>query len=123
MKLTRKDVNCGDEVWAYKLEPQRLEGTATTLAWRYRQKPVQGRLVRHHADIGPENFKGDGYCIRYFVPYKKGTKDLAWSKAVEFRHRSYAWSEFEAIDLYNEEVSDLLKNMDEIKRTIELEYI
>lgn len=123
MKLTRKDVNCGDEVWAYKLEPQRLEGTISTFAWRYRQKPVQGRLVRHYNDIGPENFKGDGSCVKYFVPYKKGTKDLAWSKAVEFRHRSYAWSEFEAIDLYNQEIEDLLKNIDEIKRTIELEYI
>lgn len=123
MKLTRKDVNCGDEVWAYKLEPQRLEGTATTFAWRYRQKPIQGRLVRHHADIGPENFKGDSYCIRYFVPYKKSTKDLAWSKAVEFRHRSYAWSQSEATDLYNQELDDLLKNMNEIKRTIELERI
>ena len=122
MNLTRKDVNCGDEVWAYKLEPQRLE-MGCMLAWRYRQKPVQGRLVRHYNDIGPENFKGDGSYVKYFVPYRKGTKDLAWSKAVEFRHRRYAWSQSEAIDLYNKEVDDLLKNMDEIKHIIELERI
>ena len=91
-----------DEVWACAFKYQHSkEGK------RFFQKPVLGRLMCGNTLEKHLNCIRDCRCyLNYFVPYKKNSNQLAWSRAVEIYSRMYATSEAECIQLYNSMIAE-----------------
>lgn len=116
LNLERKGMKNGDTVWAcaYKV-------TFNKEGLRYIQKPVKGVLTSSkNKDMYLKHLEDGTTDIRYFVPFKKDKKDLAWSKAVQVSARIYATTKEECIELYNEEIQyyidSCFRAIDDFKR-------
>ena len=99
------NINPGDVVWAYEftLTQNKSESYLSS-------KPTIGRVMcgRSQAQHDSKIQQGKSY-LGYFVPFKKGKEELAWSKAVELSSRRYALTEEECITLYNQRVDKAVK--------------
>lgn len=100
--------NVGDIVWACG-----YQHASNKESKKYFAKPVRGMLTTTNYEMDEENkpiYMDKTYCgkIRYFVPFKKNGKGLAWSQAVSYSARCYADSEEECIELYNELIDDAI---------------
>lgn len=93
----RKHFKLGDTAWgcAYSYTHEK-EGRALF------QKPQLGVFTVGNTEASDRNKRENGRRdIEYFVPFKKNSEGLAWSKAVQLHSRCYATSEDECIELYN----------------------
>lgn len=73
------------------------------------QKPIRGMLVLDNSEERCEKRAKAGYDEpRYFVPFKKNGKDLAWSKAVTVYSRYFTDDENESKEYYNKLVREQL---------------
>ena len=87
----------GDEIWAYAFTYSNNKINKAGY-----QQPILGQLQDRNQEMQTPKRNGYQYSIiRYFVPYKKGKKELAWSKAVTLEAREYAETEHEAYLEYN----------------------
>lgn len=96
----------GDIVWACA-----FKYAGTKESKHLYQTPIKGMFTHSKC---PEDIKDISTTkqykhIRYFIPFKKNGKDLAYSKAVNYNARCYADYEYECINLYNELIQ---KNID-----------
>lgn len=99
-------------IWAcaYRLQSNK-EGK------RFFQKPVKGMLMLGDTQSAHNyRHKRGETDPRYFVPFKKGDSELAWSKCVSVDAREYALTEKECIELYN---SIINKYIDDYTEAIE----
>lgn len=99
------------EVWACMFEYNKgKEGK------KLYQKPILGKImascrkdmhdeyVEHIKKCG--NYGKEQYGVEWFVPYKRNSKELAWSKAVRVYNRKYAPDEETSKQLYNRMIQD-----------------
>lgn len=106
LKLDRTKLTYGDKVWAFSYRNTRDKESKSLY-----QKPIYGmmtygnteasnnRLIKIMQDKG--TYGEDDIRVRYFTPFKKNGKDLAWSKSVLSYNREYAETEEDAKILYN----------------------
>lgn len=94
----RKVFKVGDVVYACAFEYSHEKESKAL-----HQKPVRGMLAVCKTEeknrIALE--KGDT-SIGYFIPFKKNSNELAWSKAVQMSSRKYASTYEECVGLYNQ---------------------
>lgn len=98
--LTKSGIRPGSEIWAcnYKTTEDK-EGL------RYIQLPIKGMVAcAKNQELHEKLMKSEEPDLRYFVPFKKNGKGLAWSKAVELDSRLYATTEEDSKEMYNEEI-------------------
>lgn len=92
------------------------------------QKPIRGRIMRgetiaKHLIREKENLRANSrYYSDYFVPFKKNSEELAWSKAVHVYTREYSETEEESIKLFNEMIQENidwhLKEIEKLKKEL-----
>ena len=100
----------GDEVWACAFHYSHNKESKSL-----HQKPVLGVLMAGDT-LYSHNSKMErmrSYYDKepnpgYFVPFKKNSKELAWSKSVMLSSRCYASTEEEAIQLYNDLITEAI---------------
>lgn len=75
----------------------------------YTRPPVRGMftLGKSVEDTKRRTNRGDTK-IEYFVPFKKNSNELAWSKAVLMHSRCYASTYEECVVLYNKLISNAI---------------
>lgn len=88
----------GDEIWACAYtESNDKDGIV------HYQEPIQGVLVSTLNKRTKTLDSREG-SIDFFVPYKKSSKELAWSKVVSASARLYADTREESIQQYNDRI-------------------
>lgn len=103
MKITsytevEKYFSAGDEVWACAYEYDR-----TNFGKHYFQEPVLGIFSAGNTACSHDRYLSEGRVTpRYFVPYKKNSKEPAWSKCVSIYARCYTNNKEECVSLFNE---------------------
>lgn len=98
----KKHFNVGDTVYAcaYKYTRDKEQKV-------FHQKPIAGMLMAGKTEPKHnQRLAIGGNVIEYFVPFKKNSTELAWSKAVSVTARNYASTYTECVELYN----SLIKN-------------
>lgn len=74
------------------------------------QKPIIGMLVLDSSLAKCKEREKKGYTEpRYFVPFKKNGKDLAWSKAVTIYARYFTDNEMESKAYYNKLIMEQIQ--------------
>lgn len=105
MEILCRDLEVGMEVWACAFaETANKEGKKNYCT------PVKGVISSSQYE-NPDRWSV-GY-FKYFVPYKKNGKDLAFSKAVRIHSRVYAKTEEECWELYNKLINGLINKYTE----------
>lgn len=85
-------------------------------------KPIQGMLMLGDTESSHDWNEKHGYKTpRYFVPFKKNNKDLAWSKAVSIYSRRYADSKEECLEYFKDIINEEIKIHKERIRVLEEE--
>ena len=90
----------GHEIWAFAFVYANDKINKSNF-----QVPVLGQLQDRNGPPLPQLPPRGFTPIQYFVPYRKGKKELAWSKAVRVEARSYADTETEAQIAYNKRIA------------------
>lgn len=95
----------GDVVWA-----SAFKYTHDKTGKHLHQRPIKGMLA-----AGPKPADQDWAMARHpcpqathFVPFKKGTSEPAWSRAVTLYARMFADTEAEATELYDGAIQDAI---------------
>lgn len=103
----------GDIVYACAYKP-----TSDKESRHNYQKPIRGILVLDNSEDKCRIREEKGYKRpRYFVPFKKNDKDLAWSKAVTVYSRYFTDNEKECKEYYNKLIRDQIQwHQKEIER-------
>lgn len=109
MIVTWNDVKdyfkAGDIVYACAYQP-----TSNKEGKHNYQKPIRGMLVLYSTEAKCREREQKGYTEpRYFVPFKKNGKDLAWSKAVTVYARYFTDDENECREFYNGMISKQIR--------------
>lgn len=109
----------GDIVYACAYKP-----TSDKESRHNYQKPIRGILVLDSSEAKCKVREEKGYTEpRYFVPFKKNGKDLAWSRAVTVYARYFTDNEVECIEYYNKLIKEQIQwHQNEIER-LEKEFI
>lgn len=93
----------------------------------YIKKPIRGIFTVGKTDEKNKIALSRGNTsIGYFVPFKKNSDELAWSKAVQMSSRKYASTYEECVQLYNklilnkvewhqQEIEDLKKELIQLR--------
>lgn len=105
------NLKAGLEVWGYAFEYAK-----TNAKLKYSQTPVLG-VLSYTMFESPDMFNDNYVSPQFFIPYKKGTKELDFKKAVSIYARDYAETEAEAIVLYNKKVDEAISNMEKLYTT------
>lgn len=104
----------GDELWAtaYSLNsPKDTKALKCT--------PVKGVLSMSNKMI---ELSDKDYCPEYFIPYGKNGKPV-FSRAVNVASRVYATTQEEAVDLYNDAVTQIVNMFTSLRDEACADYI
>lgn len=124
-ELSQYDLVCEQEVWACMFEYNKGKESK-----RLYQKPILGKVMascrQSYHDEYVQELKRKGwygkeqYGVCWFVPYKKNSKELCWSKAVKVYSRRYAIDEETSKQLYNRMIKNSIdwheRKIEELKK-------
>ena len=117
---TRMKFKPGDTVWACAFKPAHDKESK-----QYFQRPIQGKLMAGASELSDaESRKRYGLEAQptHFVPFKKGSTELAWSKAVTIYARWVSDSFQECTEKYKSLVQEQIdwheKELQELRKEI-----